>query len=217
MKTHEISLKSLGKNFPISIYKKFKSDFGNDGFLIEYKTREWVSSQIKKDDVVFDIGANVGLYSILFSQLSNNVYSFEPTDTFENLLLPNIRRNNITNVNLYKLALGNKIGIQSDKIYMIWGENPIQSDFEFTTLDEFTSKNNIIPNFIKIDVDGFDLEVLMGGKNLLVENNITVCVEINYALHTRGYKEIDVINFMNSIGYYHSLIFDNENFIFKKK
>lgn len=216
MNTHVFILDINGKKFPISSYINFRSYFGNDGSLVEPKTREWFSTQIQRDDIVFDIGANIGLYSILFSQLTNNTFSFEPTDTYEFLLLPNLEQNDIKNVKTFKLALGDKIGNYDDKIYMIWGEKPVEKNFIFTTLDEFTTKNNIIPKFIKIDVDGFDLEVLRGGKNLLLNNNITVCVEVNYALHTRGHKESDVLNFMSEIGYKHVVTLDNENFIFEK-
>lgn len=202
---------TVGK-FTLCSYPNFASYFGGDGSAVEPQTREWFASQIKKGDVVFDVGANIGLYSILFSQLTDHTYSFEPTDTYENLLLPNLKNNGITNVKTFNLAMGEKVGTFEDKIYRIWGEPPVKAKYEFTTLDEFS----IIPKYLKIDVDGFDLEVLRGGKNLLLNNDVTVCVEVNHALHTRGHKELEVTEFMTEIGYRHVYTFDDENFIFKK-
>jgi FkbM family methyltransferase len=163
------------------------------------------------------VGANIGLYSILFSQYTENTYSFEPTDTYENLLLPNLQKNNVTNLKTFKLALGEKSGNIDEKIYMIWGEQPVSNQYEFTTLDDFSNQHQVIPKFIKIDVDGFDFEVLKGGRNLLYNNNIIVCVEVNHALHTRGHKESDILDLMESLNYENFMILDNENYFFRKK
>lgn len=206
---------NIGK-YSILSYDYFADYFGADAANVEPQTREWFASQVKKGDVVFDVGANIGLYSILFSQLTDHSYSFEPTDTYDNLLLPNLQRNGITNVKTFKLALGDKVGLFEEKIYRIWGETPVLAKYEFTTLDKFCAKNKVIPNYLKIDVDGFDLEVLFGGLNVLLDNDVTVCVEVNHALHTRGHKESEVTEFMTEIGYRHIYTFDDENLIFKK-
>lgn len=211
-RTHTFTADIEGKEFTLSSYREFSSYFGSDGASVEPKTREWFASQIKSGDIVFDVGANIGLYSVLFSQLTDNTYAFEPTDTYELLLLPNLARNNITNVKTFKLALGANSGVFEDKIYRIWGQSPVQAEFNFTTLDEFS----VIPKYIKIDVDGFDYEVLLGGKNLLLNNDVVICVEVNHALHTRGYKESDIMQFMSEVGYRHIATFDDENFIFQK-
>lgn len=211
-KTHSFTIDINNKKFSLSSYPYFTSYYGSDAAHVEPQTRQWFTSQIKSGDVVFDVGANIGLYSILFSQLTDNTYSFEPTDTYDKLLLPNLERNNIRNVKTFKLALGDKIGTFEDKIYKIWGQEPVQAKYDFTTLDEFST----IPNYIKIDVDGFELEVLRGGKKLLLNNNVVVCVEVNHALHTRGHKESDIMDFMSEIGYRHVDTFDDENFVFKR-
>lgn len=115
------------------------------------------------------------------------------------------------------MALGEKSGSLDEKIYMIWGEEPVSNKYEFTTLDDFSSQHQVIPKFIKIDVDGFDFEVLKGGENLLKNNDIILCVEVNYALHTRGHKESDILDFMDNLNYEHFMTLDNENYFFRKK
>jgi FkbM family methyltransferase len=216
MTMHNFILYIGDKSFSMSTYEKFSSYFGSDARSVEPQTRNWFINNIKNSDIVFDVGANIGMYSILFSQYSNNTYCFEPTQTYDNFLKPNLDKNQIKNVKTFKLALSDKIGNFNENIFMIWGENPVHDNFNFTTLDDFSTKNNVIPNYIKIDVDGYDFEVLKGAKNLLLNNNIIVCVEINYALHTRGYKESDILNFMDEINYQNFLKLDNENYFFKK-
>jgi len=217
MNKHTFTITANQNNYTISCYSNFSSYFGSNGVFVEPQTRHWFSTQLKKDDIIFDIGANIGLYSILFSQFTDNTYSFEPTDTYENFLLPNLQANNINNLKTFKLALGEKSGSIDENIYMIWGEQPVSSRYEFITLDDFTSENKIIPKYIKIDVDGFDFEVLKAGQNLLKNNDIIICVEFNYALHTRGHKESDILELMESLDYEHFMTLDNENYFFRKK
>ena len=69
-------------------------------------------SIIPKNKNIIDIGANIGSHTLAYSRYvndENNVYSFEPQQfIFENLLSKTISDNNITNVNLYNVAIGNK-------------------------------------------------------------------------------------------------------------
>lgn len=202
--------------FNLSFYPVFESYYSNNGRYVEPETRSWFLNNLNEQDIIFDVGAHIGLYSILFSQKTPYVYSFEPTDTYENYLIENLKSNNIDSVKTEKVAFGNKIGNLQEKIYKIWGQAPSEEYFDFTTLDHYTSVNEIIPNYIKIDADGYDYEILLGGKNLLQNNTTIVCVEINHALETRGYNSNHIFDFMNSIGYTNFQVLDNENFFFKK-
>ncbi|MBU1854161.1 MAG: FkbM family methyltransferase, partial [Nanoarchaeota archaeon] len=75
-------------------------------------------------------------------------------------------------------------------------------------------------NLIKIDVDGFDMEVLLGASNVLDTFSPIVIIEcFNYALNQRGFSEEDIYNFMNSKDYRCTLDFrkTDGNVIFIKK
>lgn len=204
------------KKYNLNYYPFFDFYYVNDGKNVEPKTREWFLLNLNSEDSIFDVGSHIGLYTILFSTRTSKVYSFEPTDTYDNYLIENLNSNNISSVKTEKIAFGTKIGKVQDKIYKIWGQDPTEEYFDFTTLDHYTSVNGIIPQYIKIDADGYDYEILLGGKNLLENNTIIVCVEINHALETRGYKPKHIIDFMTSIGYYNFQVLDDENFFFKK-
>jgi len=204
------------KRFDLEYYSYFDSYYSHNGNLVEPETRAWFLNELKNTDVIFDIGAHIGLYTILFSQRTDNVISFEPTETYDNLLVPNLKRNNITTPKLEKLALGRQSGLKKDKIFRIWGNPAEELEYNFTTLDEYILENDVKPTFIKIDVDSFDYEVLLGGKEYLSSNDVTVCVEVSNALSHRGHNPDEIKNLMFSMGYKIINTFDGENVIFKK-
>lgn len=184
----------------------------------EPNTRNFVIQNLKEDSVVIDCGAQIGLYSILFSKIctKGRVFSFEPTETFE-MLSNNCSHNNCENVTLIKKPLSNKLGFNKDIIYKIWSQQVTEEkEFDFETIDNFVEENNLKVDFIKIDVDSYDYEVLLGSKNTLISQSPTILVELNHALNKRGYHVNDAINFMQSIGYSVSTILDTENYVFKK-
>lgn len=217
MKTfNTVKIEIDNKIFELDYYSYFDRYYENNGKGVEPQTRKWFLSELNSEDTIFDVGAHIGLYTILFSQRTNNVISFEPTETYKNLLVPNLKKNNILTPKLENLALGNNLGVKKDKIFRIWGTPAEENEYNFTTIDEYTSKNNVYPTFLKIDVDSFDYEVLLGGKNFLTENNPTVCVEVTGALSHRGYSPNDINQFMGDMGYKITSTLDGENVIYKK-
>src|SRR5690349_13400305 len=77
----------------------------------EMVTKRWWVKNTQPDWVILDCGANVGYYSILFSQLApqGKIFAFEPTDTVA-MLAANLADNAVANVDVHKLALGAKSG-----------------------------------------------------------------------------------------------------------
>jgi len=225
-KLNKVKLEKMGrttinindKNFSFEFYDFFDSYYANNGVNVEPQTRKWFLENLQEDDIVFDIGSHIGLYTILFSEKTKNVYSFEPTQTYDDLLKPNIENNKIKNVNLHKLAFGSVSGKIKEKIYKIWGMSPFEGEYEFTTIDDYTESTGISPTILKIDVDGFDYEVVIGGSTYLKNNDVTICIELSeIALATRNYTFKDIVNFLSELGYGIVCILDKENYIFKKK
>lgn len=214
---NEVTIELDKKNFTFFYYDKFIEYYKDNGVNVEPKTREWFLEKLNKNDVIFDIGAHIGLYSVLFSLRTDNVYSFEPTSTYDNLLIPNLEKNKITNVKTEKLAFGIRSGLMTDKIYKIWGDSPFEDEYQFITLDDYIESSGIKPSFIKIDVDGFDLEVLRGGEKFLRNNSPILCVEVtNPSLNTRGYTTTQLVSYLQNLGYKIKHVFDFENYIFEK-
>jgi hypothetical protein len=103
----------------------------------ELQTKEWFVKNAQPDWVYIDCGANIGYYSILFSQLSSAgfVHAVEPTVTAD-MLARNLEHNNAKNVEIHRVALGEFPGVRRDKVYRIWGEAAEEREYQFTTIDQ---------------------------------------------------------------------------------
>ena len=135
----------------------------------------------------FDVGANVGEWTnfVLALKPAAEVFSFEPTDDSFNKLSQNVKS---ANVHLIKAALGNK----NEKVeFNIYGDCSVMNsvnnrvgvgltvikkqDVQMSRLDNFCLEKNINNiDFLKIDVEGNELRVLEGSREMLRNNKINV-------------------------------------------
>ena len=171
---------------------------------------------IKKNWVCLDAGANVGYHSILMARLANqgSVHAFEPTRTFS-MLRENVRHSGQSNVILNQVALGASSRSKGERLYRIWGGKPERYSGKWTSVDEYLgSQGSQRLDFLKVDVDGFDLEVLQGAKESIAAFRPAVLVEINHALATRGKTASDIFEFMLGLKYEHALVLDSDNYVF---
>tara|TARA_B100000575_G_C23093310_1_gene630394 strand:- start:48 stop:815 length:768 start_codon:yes stop_codon:yes gene_type:complete len=173
-------------------------------FTKEPETLEWIDSFEKKDNIIFwDIGANIGLYSIYNAIKNENsiTISFEPSTSNLRVLSRNISINNLDNkIKLFPLPLTNHENSflpMHEKDFVeggalnAFGKN---LDFEgkefksemkynlFGTSINFLLKNQIleIPDYVKIDVDGLEHLILDGANEYLGNKKIkSLSIEIN--------------------------------------
>ncbi len=192
-------------------------------FSKEPHTLKWLR-RIDKDEYLLDIGANVGMYSIYAAIMcSCNVYAFEPESQSFSTLCKNIYLNNLhSKILAFPIALSD---IQSftkfhlSKFLMDGGESchaAGESFFDFSlqqrqspfyqgaftiTIDEAISMNAIkIPQFIKIDIDGFEHKVINGAQNCLGERSLkSICIEINTNLK----EHLDILKKLQKFGFYY--------------
>ncbi len=152
------------------------TDIGKNLFFkgeFEKKELELCKKYIKTDAIVLDIGANIGLHSIYFSRVANKglVFSFEPSLDTYSLLLNNIR--NIDNILPLNIAISdsNKIAElyeASDSAYSSLKDTKrkvIKNRLKIICckLDDFISSFNLSHiDFVKIDVEGLEQDVLEG-------------------------------------------------------
>lgn len=164
----------------------------------EPETLDWID-KIPVGSVMWDIGANVGLYSCYAAKARQcKVFAFEPSIFNMELLTRNIYLNKVTDlVTIVPLALNDET--KTAKFIMTsteWGGavstfgqtytqdgSELAKVFEFNTvgmsMDEVVSKLNIPqPDYIKMDVDGIEHLILKGGRQVL-KNVKGVIVEIN--------------------------------------
>lgn len=143
--------------------------------------------------IILDIGANIGCTSLLFSDLSEIVYAFEPSPTTFALLEKNISNSGKTNIQLQNIGLGDEAykttltfsptnrsgGFVSNQTKIKHGhttENIIIQRLD----DLFNQLGNQKIDFIKIDVEGFEAKVIAGGKKLIQEYRPIVVLELNH-------------------------------------
>lgn len=197
-----------------AFYKSFEWYYPN----CELQTKDWFVRNAEPDWVYIDCGANIGYYSILFSQLSpkGQVYAVEPTATAD-MLERNLLHNHCDNVTVHKLAMGQHSGRRVEKIFRIWGGPPEELEYDFTTLDQFVEKLGLRKlDCIKIDVDSFDFEVLMGGEKTLERLDPWLVVELNHALGVRGQSNMAALSWLRERGYRHCLVLDYDNFVLRR-
>ncbi|MHA7681429.1 FkbM family methyltransferase [Cupriavidus sp. PET2-C1] len=159
---------------------------------------------IRESWTCVDVGANVGVNAIAMSRRARKVYAFEPVELTHSLLLHNLALNASSNVTPYKFALGEDTSIAT--IYADRAElgrasigtgareaiapasDPslqVGGSVQVRPMDDWWDElQNPRIDFIKIDVEGFELQVLSGAKRLLKANSevLLVC-EMNVEAH----------------------------------
>lgn len=199
----------------IDYYESFVSYYPE----CELETKSWFVNNVQRDWVVFDCGANIGYYSILFSQLADKgkVFSFEPSKQTIEKLQRNLKYNKISDVTVISKALSDRSGVFVDNIYHLWGSPPLKQHFDFITIDDFIKTKKIKRlDCIKIDVDSYDFSVLRGAKDTIKRFDPYIMVELNHALNLRQENVIQALQWMQEQGYEHVEVYDEENFLFKK-
>ena len=198
----------------VSFYEELRSYYP----LCELETKRWFVDNVQPDWWIFDIGANVGYYSILFGQLApkGRVLSFEPTSTAK-MLRENLQHNGIANAEVHDVALGAVTGVHEDRIFRMWGGDGDVKDYPFYRLDDFvTEKKPDRVDCIKIDVDSFDFEVLRGAEQTLARYNPVIVVELNHALARRNQSAGEALAWLAQRGYRQALVLDNDNFVLQQ-
>jgi FkbM family methyltransferase len=213
--------KNISKRISFQLFhkgKKVKIDYNKEDIYIhvdslreftsrvhsslgEPETIEWIEKHMGRDDVLYDIGANVGTYSLIAAKSKGcRVYSFEPMSLNYFKLSRNIQLNNLNN-NITPLNIALSDNNTIDKFYLSsldagsachsFGEAKNQNGNAFEavsfqyqlscTLDSFISFfSPVPPNHIKVDVDGIECSILKGASNTLKNPELkSVMVEVN--------------------------------------
>jgi FkbM family methyltransferase len=149
-----------------------------DGYFEPYET-SLIESRVKPGDVVLDIGANIGYYTLILARLvgeSGRVYAFEPDPANFLLLKRNVRANGYRNVVLVKKAVADASGPLALHIcpdnkgdHRIYDSNDDRATIpiEAITLDEYFADDPGRLDFIKMDIQGSEGRALRGMAGLL--------------------------------------------------
>lgn len=186
--------------------KRWIKGSGVNGYWLgsyELEGQKMFIENLNKGDIIFDIGANVGFYSLLAAEIvgpSGKVFSFEPLPENFNYLKKHIEINGYKNIFPFQVAVSDKSGLAFLKIEGSnatghFGSGDIH--VETISLDEWIKNNKLpIPNFLKIDVEGAEFLVLSGAENVLKNHKHFIFL----TTHGRGVNK-DCCQFLISLGY----------------
>ena len=199
------------------IIKRFKS--GN----FYKKDIKFLSLFVKSGDVAVDIGANVGEHIFVLSKLvgpEGRVIGFEPEGEAFNILTKIIKKLSLENVEVYNIALGEEETIKTIKtptdqigipnLALSYITNKISAESRHENLVKMRTLDNLrrelpILNKVKLincDVEGYELMVFKGGKNLIsyVRPVIFCEIEKNFTVRYNYYPQ-DIFDFFYTLKY----------------
>jgi FkbM family methyltransferase len=159
--------------------KRWIADSSTHGFWLGYwelPNQKRFASRLRPGDVVYDIGAHVGLYTLLSSGIvgpTGHVYAFEPFPRNAEYLRNHIKLNRFTNCTVIEGAVSGRVGsLHFDPTDLNAAGHLSESgalEVETTSIDDFCSSARP-PNAIKINAEGAEMDVLTGGRHTIAKH-----------------------------------------------
>jgi FkbM family methyltransferase len=193
-----------------------------------------IGENLRRDETFLDVGANVGWFSLFTAGIvgpDGRVVSFEPSPDVFQCLSCNV--GGLKQVEAFPFGIGNK---DSTEVFVAQGTSSSASFIEEVTninrhhlrdepitkvpvrirkLDTLVMQLQLLPNLVKIDVEGFEFEVLKGAERLLNEPRPTLIIEIHPPqLALSGGTESELFRFLQSQAYHWQVIDRNPNSLY---
>lgn len=144
---------------------------------------------VKPTDTVIEVGANIGALTVPLARRCKKLFTFEPQPQNYELLCQNLKGNGILNVDTFPFAVGSSVAtVSMPTLNEVDAAHGVIGDYggpevgygtlqvEQRTLDSMDIFKNKI-NFIKMDCEGMELEVLMGAKKLIERDSPLLYME----------------------------------------
>jgi FkbM family methyltransferase len=189
------------------------------GLRFEKHEVAFILSVLEPGMTFFDVGANVGLFTISAAKKigGNGVFAFEPCSSTHGLLKENLRLNRLADVNVAQIALGDSVGEGVLQINARGkdGLNTLgkathpeskvvgQEDVRITTVDIFMKDQNVSRvDVMKVDIEGAELMLFRGARNLLERTDAPlVLYECGFLTRGFGYHPVEILWLLESCGY----------------
>ncbi|HKY22387.1 MAG TPA: FkbM family methyltransferase [Vicinamibacterales bacterium] len=154
-------------------------------FFNEDDVMDLLVEKIRRNDVVFDIGAYHGVWAMVLARYAREVVAFEPNPGSLTVLKEMITVNATRNVVVCSSAIGSEPSSAD-----LWGtgsgaslqpgrQRKALSQVKVETLDRFVESRPCSPDILKIDVEGAEYQVLTGAKRCLAHARV-VCIELHF-------------------------------------
>jgi len=176
-----------------------------------WEKRNWIYAQkiVQNPDIVLDIGANIGQEMLYYTGWANRIISFEPNPVTFNVLKQNVDQNNIKNVRLENLGVGsvpskafiNLVKNNEGRSFVTKSPTKISHEITIVAVDDVNIGEGKV-DFVKMDVEGFEIEALKGMKKLIDTHSPAFQIEAqDETLERHGMTSVDIWDFFNERGY----------------
>ena len=186
----------------------------------EPDTINFIDKYLEKNDVFFDIGANVGVFTIYAAKKHKNIsiYSFEPEASNLAVLKENIIKNNISErAYMYGVGISDSDGLSKLHLqdfetgaalntesknhidYSAVGKEPIiwAEGIYTVSIDNFCDELNLVPSVIKIDTDGNEDKILLGASTILKHSSLkAIIIEMSDEHYDYCYSKLSESGFI---------------------
>ncbi|MFT7616119.1 MAG: FkbM family methyltransferase [Candidatus Woesearchaeota archaeon] len=203
-----------GKTFKLDFFFALSgfNSWGESAHNVGYRM---LLAESSGKDVVFDVGAHIGLCTLPLALRAKKVYSFEPSTINFQYLNRHIRYNKLRNVSSFAYLVGESDEPQvpfyesRDRVSGMSSVTNVYNQDIFTettrrqiALDTFCSAKNIIPSLIKIDVEGAEFGVLRGAEKLIKKHKPIIVLSVHPAhLKALGESASDLFTYCKKLGY----------------
>jgi FkbM family methyltransferase len=173
----------------------------------------WLKQRTVPGSIILDVGAQFGLYSMLAARhigADGRIFAFEPSPETVAVLRRHLKNNGMTDrVEIVQAAVGPEEG---EVTFYMAGTHPSNTLAPTTvdpvkltpvkvkaiTVDGFCRQRQVKPTILKIDVEGWELQVLRGATEVVQDPALTICVEMHpYAWESAGYTRNDFMSYLS--------------------
>lgn len=215
------TLKAFRKGDIIVDYGKYKFNFyggGDRGEILYHaywdkmflQDKEKVKKYIIPGDTVIDVGGNLGFFVLILNEIvgsAGKIFSFEPSKRLKARLEKTIKINNIQNVTIVNLALGESEGSTTlhynpkqtglSSIVTDFKDGSVTEEIQIISLDNFAENISNRVSFIKIDTEGYEPQVLKGAKELIKRDKPTIYIELGGDYQDSSAEALKILKELN--------------------
>jgi len=150
---------------------------------------------VREKKVFFDVGANIGWYSYLAAHAGvERIVAFEFMSEYANFISENFKKQNIPATVINK-------GVGSPSAIEKYSDPLAKTSGALISLDEYAKANNVWPDIMKMDIEGFELDALRNAHEILLRKPALDISLHDRFLLDRGQSENEVLSLLNGYGY----------------
>jgi FkbM family methyltransferase len=160
---------------------------------------KWCDNQHKKFNLIVDIGAWCGTWSMAMQKYATNIYCYEPNKLHYECLAKNLAPHN--HVQLYNQAVGNEDGFVKLSEESATQNTRVLLETGDTKINKLDSLDTEGADMIKIDVEGFELQVLRGALETIKRHRPVITTEHSMQTPSAVKNSFGVVELLESLDY----------------